>query len=131
MTSDYENEPLRSDPLELADTRPQMIWFWFVGEVPVPAAAIILSGFGFLMAATGSWYWLLPIAPVWWTASQLIAADYHMFTRVQLWLNTSFWGLDTAAEGGASVTPFPVNETAASAVRAALGLRAARGRGIA
>lgn len=131
MLGHHEDEPLRSDPLELADTRPQMIWFWFVGEVPVPAAAMILSGFGFMMAASGSWMWLLPIAPTWWLASQLIAADYHMFTRAQLWLNTSFWSMDSHVEGGASVAPFPLAGSTSSAFREALGLRRPRCRGIA
>lgn len=131
FSAHHEDEALRSDTLELADTRPTMVWAWFIGSVPVAPAAMILTGFGVMMGVTGSWMWLPPIIPVWWLASQLIAADYHAFTRLGLWLDTSFRSLDAHVEGGASVAPFPVGRSNSDAVREALGLRRPRARGIA
>lgn len=126
-----EDEALETDTIELADTRPAMVWLPYLGELPVPGAAIILSGFGFMMAALGSWMWLIPIIPVWWGASRIIALDYHAFTRIQIWLNTSAWSRDAGTEGGASVAPFPLRPDLTARALAAIGLRRLRPRGVA
>jgi type IV secretory pathway VirB3-like protein len=121
------DEPLSSVTLELADTRPVMVWLPWLGALPIQAAGLLITVFGVLMSIMGSWIWFMPLAPVWWAGARLVALDYHAFTRIDRWLATSAFSWDAGTEGGASATPGPTRPRRG----AAAAFRRPRHRGIA
>src|SRR3954471_15395724 len=104
-----EDEALNSLTVELADTRPAMIWLPLLGALPIEAAALVLGLFGEAMVVTRDWALLVPAPIVWWVASRLISLDYHAFTQARLWLATSAWTFDAKPQGGASASPYPLH----------------------
>ncbi len=103
-----EEEPLESHTIELANTRPTMLYVWYLGAVPIQLGALIF-GAAMICFVTLGWKYSLWGPVVWWGAGRLVAMDYHAITRWERWLNTSAWTLDAKDQGGSSVTPFPVN----------------------
>ena len=102
-----EEEPLESHTIELADTRPTMVWLWHLGTVPVPLFALIFGITGILFV-TISWKFIFAGMAACFLAGRMVAKDYHAITRLERWLNTSAWTLDSKDQGGSSVTPFPL-----------------------
>lgn len=103
-------EPLEVHTIELADTRPTMLWVPYLGEVPIQLGAIIFGIAGVCFVALG-WKYSLWGPVAWFGTARLVALDYHAITRVERWLNTSAWTLDANNQGGASTTPFPLKST--------------------
>jgi len=103
-----EDQELDSLPLELAATRPQMIWAPILGAVPTEAAAILFVVFGITVLSAKVWWTIFPCIVAWWVVAQLISRDFHAITLVKQWLGTSAWTFDADREGGAGPTPTPL-----------------------
>ena len=101
------DEPLAVLPVELAATRPAMIWLPWLGGIPVMAAALILAVFGELALAGKLWWMIFPALASWKVCAMLISRDYHALTLVQKYLATSAWTFDAGAQGGAGPTIVP------------------------
>ncbi len=98
-----ELEPLETDTLYLAATRPAM----FMG-VPLAVGAIMLVATGLIVVVFKNPLYLIVMAPVWFAARELVARDYNAFGVALLYLRTAGRSVDTKRWGGASVSPNPV-----------------------
>ncbi len=101
-------QELESHVIELADTRPTMMWLPYLGEIPIQVGGLLFIAAGLCYSAFGWKYCLWGLA-AWKCLSIWTASDYHAMTRFERWLNTSAWSLDSKDQGGSSVTPFPIN----------------------
>lgn len=106
--SDHRDEPLDSFELELADTRPSMIWAPYVGGIPVDLAALLVFVFGQWTVSTGDWRVVVLAPGIWWIGSWLMESDLHALTLIQRYLATSAWSLDSKVQGGAGPTTMPL-----------------------
>lgn len=96
-------EPLETDTLYLAATRPAM----FMG-VPLALGAILLMLAGFIVVLLKNPLYLLVMVPLWFAARELVARDYNAVGVVLLYLKTAGRSVDSGSRGGASVTPLPI-----------------------
>jgi type IV secretion system protein VirB3 len=96
-------EPLQTDTLYLAATRPAM----FMG-VPLALGAIFLMMTGFIVVLFKNPLYLVVMIPVWFAARELVARDYNAVGVVLLYLRTAGRSVDGDRWGGASVTPLPI-----------------------
>lgn len=104
-------EPLDSHRVELADTRPNMLWVPYLGEVPIIMGAFIF-GLGCLCITVIGWKYCFWAPIAWYGVGKLIELDYHAITKTELWFNTSAWSKwkDKKDQGGVSLTPFIAND---------------------
>lgn len=94
--------------IELADTRPDMIWLPFIGAIPVEIAALIFGVAGLCVNFLGiKWGLWAPLA--WFGLSRVVARDYHGTTRIMRWLEVSAWTFDRKRHRGTSASPLPLN----------------------
>jgi type IV secretion system protein VirB3 len=96
-------EPLETDPLYLAATRPAM----FMG-VPLAVGAILLMLTGLIVVIFKNPFYLAVMLPVWFAARELVARDYNAVGVALLYLRTAGRSVDSARWGGASVSPAPI-----------------------
>ena len=96
-------EPLETDTLYLAATRPAM----FMG-VPLTVGAILLMLAGFIVVLLKNPLYLFVMVPLWFAARELVARDYNAVGVVLLYLRTAGRSVDSGRWGGASVTPLPI-----------------------
>ena len=96
-------EPLETDTLYLAATRPAM----FVG-VPLTVGAMLLMLAGFIVVLLKNPLYLFVMVPLWFAARELVARDYNAVGVVLLYLRTAGRSVDSRRWGGASVTPLPI-----------------------
>ncbi len=96
-------EPLQTDTLYLAATRPAM----FMG-VPLALGAIFLMMTGLIVVLFKNPLYLVVMIPVWFAARELVARDYNAVGVVLLYLRTAGRSVDSDKWGGASVTPLPI-----------------------
>ena len=96
-------EPLQTDTLYLAATRPAM----FMG-VPLALGAIFLMLTGFIGVLFKNPLYLVVMVPLWFAARELVARDYNAVGVVLLYLRTAGRSVDSDKWGGASVTPLPI-----------------------
>ena len=96
-------EPLETDTLYLAATRPAM----FMG-VPLTVGAILLMLAGFIVVLFKNPLYLFVMVPLWFAARELVARDYNAVGVVILYLRTAGRSVDTGRWGGASVAPLPI-----------------------
>jgi type IV secretion system protein VirB3 len=96
-------EPLETDTLYLAATRPAM----FMG-VPLALGAIFLMLTGFIVVLLKNPLYLVVMIPLWFAARELVARDYNAVGVVLLYLRTAGRAVDSDRWGGASVTPLPI-----------------------
>ncbi len=96
-------EPLETDTLYLAATRPAM----FMG-VPLTLGAILLMLGGFIVVLFKNPLYLLVMVPLCFAARELVARDYNAVGVVLLYLRTAGRSVDSRRWGGASVTPLPI-----------------------
>jgi type IV secretion system protein VirB3 len=97
-------EPLETDTLYLAATRPAM----FMG-MPLALGAILLMLAGFIVVLLKNPLYLLVMVPLWFAARELVARDYNAVGVVLLYLKTAGRSVDSGSWGGASVTPLPIH----------------------
>ncbi|MBU6418768.1 MAG: type IV secretion system protein VirB3 [Proteobacteria bacterium] len=96
-------EPLETDTLYLAATRPAM----FMG-VPLAVGAILLMLAGLIVVLVKNPLYLTIMLPLWLTARELVARDYNAVGVVLLYLRTAGRSVDSMRWGGASVSPNPI-----------------------
>ena len=96
-------EPLETDTLYLAATRPAMVY-----GVPLTVFAILLMVAGFIIVLMRDPLYLLLMVPLFYATREVVARDYNAIGVVLLYLRTSGRSVDTRQWGGASVAPFPV-----------------------
>ncbi len=96
-------EPLQTDTLYLAATRPAM----FMG-VPLALGAIFMMLAGFIVVLLKNPLYLVIIIPIWFAARELVSRDYNAVGVVLLYLRTAGLSVDSRHWGGASVTPMPI-----------------------
>lgn len=96
-------EPLETDTLYLAATRPAM----FLG-VPLALGAILMMLAGFIVVLLKNPLYLGIMLPLWFAARELVSRDYNAVGVVILYLRTAGRSLDSKLWGGASVAPFPI-----------------------
>jgi type IV secretion system protein VirB3 len=96
-------EPLETDTLYLAATRPAM----FMG-VPLALGAIFLMLTGFIVVLLKNPLYLVVMIPLWFAARELVARDYNAVGVVLLYLRTAGRAVDSDRWGGSSVTPLPI-----------------------
>ena len=96
-------EPLETDTLYLAATRPAM----FMG-VPLTVGAILLMLAGFVVVLLKNPLYLFVMVPLWFAARELVARDYNAVGVVLLYLRTAGRSVDSGRWGGASVAPLPI-----------------------
>ena len=99
-------EPLETDTLYLAATRPAM----FMG-VPLALGAILLMLAGFIEVLFKNPLYLFVMVPLWFAARELVARDYNAVGVVLLYLRTA---------GRSSSAPARHSATAAAARREAI-----------
>lgn len=103
------DEPLDGEDVELADTRPDMLWFPVLGAVPVDLAALLFTLTLEAMAMTKDWRVIVIGCVVWWLSGKLVAQDYHAINRVNRYVASTGWNLDGRRQHGtASTSPFPL-----------------------
>lgn len=96
-------EPLETDTLYLAATRPAM----FMG-VPLTLGALLLMLGGLVVVILKNPLYLAIMLPLWFAARELVARDYNAVGVVLLYLRTAGRSVDNHMWGGASVAPFPI-----------------------
>lgn len=96
-------EPLETDTLYLAATRPAM----FLG-MPLALGAILMMLAGFIVVLLKNPLYLGIMLPLWFAARELVSRDYNAVGVVLLYLRTAGRSLDSKLWGGASVAPFPI-----------------------
>jgi type IV secretion system protein VirB3 len=96
-------EPLETDTLYLAATRPAM----FMG-VPLAVGTMLIMLAGLIVVILKNPLYLAIMGPLWFGARELVARDYNAVGVVLLYLKTSGRSLDSRIWGGASVTPYPI-----------------------
>jgi type IV secretion system protein VirB3 len=96
-------EPLETDTLYLAATRPAM----FMG-VPIVMAALMLMAVGLIVVLMKNPLYLAVMIPVWLAARALVSRDYNAVGVVLLFLRTAGRSVDGRDWGGASVTTHPI-----------------------
>lgn len=96
-------EPLETDTLYLAATRPAM----FMG-VPMTLAAFFLMLVGLVVVLFKNPLYLIMLVPLWFAARELVARDYNAVGVVLLYLKTAGQSVDSDKWGGASVSPHPI-----------------------
>jgi type IV secretion system protein VirB3 len=96
-------EPLETDTLYLAATRPAM----FMG-VPLAVGAILLVLTGLIVVIFKNPFYLAVMLPVWFAARELVARDYNAVGVTLLYLRTAGRSVDSIRWGGASVSPNPI-----------------------
>jgi type IV secretion system protein VirB3 len=102
-------EPLETDTLYLAATRPAM----FIG-VPLSLGAMLLMLAGLIVVLFKNPLYLMMMAPLWLAARELVARDYNAVGVVLLYLRTAGRSVDGKRWGGASVSPAPIRGRARS-----------------
>jgi type IV secretion system protein VirB3 len=100
-------EPLETDTLYLAATRPAM----FMG-VPLTLGAILLMLAGLVVVLLKNPLYLAVMLPLWVAARELVSRDYNAVGVVLLYLRTAGRSVDSRKWGGASVSPIPVHARA-------------------
>jgi type IV secretion system protein VirB3 len=96
-------EPLETDTLYLAATRPAM----FMG-VPLPVGALLMMLSGLIVVVMKNPLYLGMMVPLWFAARELVSRDYNAVGVVLLYLRTAGRSVDSHLWGGASVSPFPI-----------------------
>jgi type IV secretion system protein VirB3 len=96
-------EPLQTDTLYLAATRPAM----FMG-VPLALGAIFLMMTGLIVVLFKNPLYLAIMVPVWLASRELVARDYNAVAVLLIYLRTAGRSVDSDRWGGASVTPHPI-----------------------
>jgi hypothetical protein len=96
-----EREELAKLPVELATTRPTMLWLPWLGAVPVAMGALLFFVFANLVLVFKLWWMIIPGVASWKIMSMLCGLDWHIMTLFQVYLRTSCWDTRTHAEGGA------------------------------
>jgi len=96
-------EPLETDTLYLAATRPAMVM-----GVPLTVFAILLMVAGFIIVLMRNPLYLLVMIPLFYATREVVARDYNAIGVVLLYLKTAGRSVDSKKWGGASVTPFPI-----------------------
>jgi type IV secretion system protein VirB3 len=96
-------EPLETDTLYLAATRPAM----FMG-VPLTIGAILLVLTGLIVVVFKNPFYLMIMLPVWFAARELVARDYNAVGVALLYLRTAGRSVDSIRWGGASASPNPI-----------------------
>jgi len=96
-------EPLETDTLYLAATRPAM----FMG-VPLTVGALLLMMTGLIVVIFKNPFYLAVMVPIWFAARELVARDYNAVGVVLLYLRTAGRSVDSLRWGGASVSPNPI-----------------------
>ena len=96
-------EPLETDTLYLAATRPAMVM-----GVPLAVGAILLVLTGLIVVIFKNPFYLAVMLPVWFAARELVARDYNAVGVVLLYLRTAGRSVDGIKWGGASVSPNPI-----------------------
>ncbi len=96
-------EPLQTDTLYLAATRPAM----FMG-VPLALGAIFLMMTGLIVVILKNPLYLALMIPLWFAARELVARDYNAVGVALLYLRTAGRSVDSDKWGGASVAPAPI-----------------------
>lgn len=96
-------EPLETDMLYLAATRPAMVM-----GVPLTVFAILLMVAGFIIVLMRNPLYLLVMIPLFYATREVVARDYNAIGVVLLYLKTAGRSVDSKKWGGASVTPFPI-----------------------
>ena len=101
-------DPLAEDPINLALTRPAMLF-----GVPLEIACLlfIAGGLAITILGDGNPFYGVLVAPFWWLASLIVRRDYNAIRVAMLWLKTAGTARDGALWGGASMSPFPVRPT--------------------
>jgi type IV secretion system protein VirB3 len=97
-------EPLETDTLYLAATRPAM----FMG-LPLAVGAILLMLTGLIVVMFKNPFYLAVMVPVWFAARELVARDYNAVGVVLLYLRTAGRSVDSVRWGGASTSPAPIS----------------------
>lgn len=96
-------EPLETDTLYLAATRPAM----FMG-VPLVLVTLFLMLTGLIVVLLKNPLYLVIIVPLWLATRELVARDYNAAGVVMLYLRTAGRSVDSRKWGGASVSPNPI-----------------------
>jgi type IV secretion system protein VirB3 len=96
-------EPLETDTLYLAATRPAM----FMG-VPLAVGALLMMLGGLVVVIMRNPFYLGAMVPLWFAARALVSRDYNAVGVALLFLRTSGRSVDNHVWGGASVSPFPI-----------------------
>ena len=96
-------EPLETDTLYLAATRPAM----FMG-VPLAVGAMLMMLCGLIVVIMKNPLYLGVMLPLWFGARELVARDYNAVGVVLLYLRTAGRSVDNHMWGGASISPIPI-----------------------
>ncbi len=99
-------EPLETDTLYLAATRPAMVM-----GLPITIAAILLMLSGFVVVLFKNPLYLAVIVPIWFATRELVARDYNAAGVLMLYLRTAGRSVDARKWSGASVSPNPIRVT--------------------
>ncbi|MGH7043309.1 MAG: type IV secretion system protein VirB3 [Acetobacteraceae bacterium] len=96
-------EPLESEPLHVADTRPALMF-----GIPMELAVVFGTAFFAIDTELHTPFWGFVVLPFWFLAAVLVRTDYNGVRVFFVWLRTSAVMFDSYLWGGASVAPFPV-----------------------
>lgn len=97
------SEPLETDPLSVADTRPALMF-----GIPMELAVVFGTAFFAIDTELHSPFWGFVVIPFWFMAAVLVRTDYNRSRIFFVWLRTSAVMFDSYLWGGASLPPFPV-----------------------
>jgi type IV secretion system protein VirB3 len=96
-------EPLETEPLSVADTRPALMF-----GIPMELAVVLGTAFFAIDTELHSPFWGFAVVPFWFLAAVLVRTDYNGVRIFFLWLRTSAVMFDSYLWGGASLAPLPV-----------------------
>lgn len=99
-----EPEPLETESLSVADTRPAMMF-----GIPMELAVIFGTACFAIDTEFHSPFWGLAVVPFWFLAAVLVRTDYNGVRIFFVWLRTSAAMFDSYLWGGASLAPMPVS----------------------
>lgn len=95
-------EPLETELLSVADTRPALMF-----GIPMELAVVFGTAFFAIDTELHSPFWGFAVVPFWFLAAILVRTDYNGVRIFFLWLRTSAVMFDSHLWGGASLAPLP------------------------
>ena len=97
-------EPLETEHLSVADTRPALMF-----GIPMELAVVFGTAFFAIDTELHSPFWGFAVVPFWFLAAVLVRTDYNGVRVFFVWLRTSAVMFDSHLWGGRPLPRFPLS----------------------